>query len=377
MTAGTQLEIDWFPYEIEAVGAQLRIIIDPSKFIGYIDKLQTIEWIIDKDFGIIELQKKISPTLYQVERFDLSVVTGLIYHHDIFHGQAEFHLEFLLERKKRITILTGTQEWCEQLGGIIGDFLELPVKYERKTGLISFSLLFAIVLMPVIIIFFKETFLFGLLWLSCNLIILVPLLIIYYFINYKSKKPSYIEDSRQFINTLHRKCHYEVHLAKDKIIDTCSVCKLSVFASEELFECPICHRKAHLPHFLEWLKIKGYCPHCRTNFNSLEGVKKIENLNVDSNSKLDKMQMDRTIIESPQFIKEAKKILKSIQGKEVSYAKVTKIIGWLVIFSTVIGTISLCLIDLRLFLTGLLCLFGFLISLGLLFYYFSVYLKIY
>lgn len=185
----------------------------------------------------------------------------------------------------------------------------------------------------------------------------------------------FIDETDAFIIKLHKKCHYRVYLEKDKIIDKCSVCKLSIFASEELFECPICHRKAHLSHFLEWLKIKGYCPHCRTYFSSIEGVKKIEILNLACESQLAEIQMSKAITKSSQFIKEAKDLLGLNQINE---GKIRIFVILLMCTSIIMGFFCLYFFDMGSFLGGLLSFVGFVTSLMLfLTYRFGIYSEIF
>jgi hypothetical protein len=55
------------------------------------------------------------------------------------------------------------------------------------------------------------------------------------------------------------------HLNGSQIIGICRVCNLPLYDSEETEECPSCAALMHKTHFLEWLKIKGYCPNCKTH----------------------------------------------------------------------------------------------------------------
>jgi hypothetical protein len=45
------------------------------------------------------------------------------------------------------------------------------------------------------------------------------------------------------------------------------VCQMEIYTSDEIIACPECGRQAHLSHFLEWMKIKGFCPYCNSNIN--------------------------------------------------------------------------------------------------------------
>ncbi|UCE05396.1 MAG: E3 ubiquitin protein ligase [bacterium] len=51
-----------------------------------------------------------------------------------------------------------------------------------------------------------------------------------------------------------------------EIIGYCQVCHLSMDVSEDTLKCPKCSNLSHKSHFLEWLKIKGYCPSCYNAF---------------------------------------------------------------------------------------------------------------
>lgn len=43
----------------------------------------------------------------------------------------------------------------------------------------------------------------------------------------------------------------------------CLICRKPVLYGEQVLECPFCKIKAHAPHLLEWLRVKGTCPNCR------------------------------------------------------------------------------------------------------------------
>jgi len=53
----------------------------------------------------------------------------------------------------------------------------------------------------------------------------------------------------------------------------CIVCHNTLHQADVILECPHCQGKAHRVHFLEWLKVKGTCPACRTQLDSRELVK--------------------------------------------------------------------------------------------------------
>lgn len=80
-----------------------------------------------------------------------------------------------------------------------------------------------------------------------------------------SETDSIDELKSQLTHKFHLRNNYQVSYKENEIITTCSVCKLAIYSSEAIIECPSCHQKAHRPHFLEWLKIKGNCPICGIN----------------------------------------------------------------------------------------------------------------
>ena len=47
-------------------------------------------------------------------------------------------------------------------------------------------------------------------------------------------------------------------------LGACAVCQLGIYPSDELLRCPNCKTLTHRDHFLEWIKIKGFCPDCIT-----------------------------------------------------------------------------------------------------------------
>ncbi|MFX1297687.1 MAG: PCI domain-containing protein, partial [Promethearchaeota archaeon] len=45
----------------------------------------------------------------------------------------------------------------------------------------------------------------------------------------------------------------------------CMVCNLIIYPSrEEIIHCPHCYSPAHQSHLVEWVKIKGFCPKCKS-----------------------------------------------------------------------------------------------------------------
>ncbi len=47
-------------------------------------------------------------------------------------------------------------------------------------------------------------------------------------------------------------------------IGNCAICKLPITKYQDYLKLPCCKALAHKEHILEWLKIKGTCPHCKT-----------------------------------------------------------------------------------------------------------------
>ncbi|MFX0169636.1 MAG: hypothetical protein ACFE89_09825 [Candidatus Hodarchaeota archaeon] len=52
------------------------------------------------------------------------------------------------------------------------------------------------------------------------------------------------------------------------IAQKCAVCRFDVFPGDRIVLCPACQSQGHRTHMLEYLKAKGYCPTCNTQFNS-------------------------------------------------------------------------------------------------------------
>lgn len=72
----------------------------------------------------------------------------------------------------------------------------------------------------------------------------------------------------KLLQNIRQRLHYQVRLNPDAITGKCIVCKLSIHTSDELLECPHCFMRAHETHLLEWLKVKGMCPNCRTRIDT-------------------------------------------------------------------------------------------------------------
>ncbi|MFQ6124769.1 MAG: RING finger domain-containing protein [Candidatus Heimdallarchaeota archaeon] len=45
---------------------------------------------------------------------------------------------------------------------------------------------------------------------------------------------------------------------------TCPICRKPILYGENVVECPMCGILAHTPHLLEWLRVKGICPNCKS-----------------------------------------------------------------------------------------------------------------
>ncbi len=42
----------------------------------------------------------------------------------------------------------------------------------------------------------------------------------------------------------------------------CTVCKLPISFGDEVGKCSLCESIGHFNHLFEWVKTKGFCPHC-------------------------------------------------------------------------------------------------------------------
>ena len=58
----------------------------------------------------------------------------------------------------------------------------------------------------------------------------------------------------------------------------CMVCHLPIQFTDSVLLCPHCKGQAHRIHILEYLKVKGTCPHCQMNLDEHELILK-KNLN--------------------------------------------------------------------------------------------------
>ncbi|MFX0116318.1 MAG: RING finger protein [Candidatus Hodarchaeota archaeon] len=46
--------------------------------------------------------------------------------------------------------------------------------------------------------------------------------------------------------------------------DRCAICRRMVVQDQDPVNCPACDSPFHYAHFAEWVKVKGFCPVCRT-----------------------------------------------------------------------------------------------------------------
>ena len=54
----------------------------------------------------------------------------------------------------------------------------------------------------------------------------------------------------------------------------CMVCHLPIQFTDSVLRCPHCKGQAHRIHILEYLKVKGTCPHCQMNLDAHELILK-------------------------------------------------------------------------------------------------------
>ncbi|MFX1404336.1 MAG: zinc-ribbon domain-containing protein [Promethearchaeota archaeon] len=47
----------------------------------------------------------------------------------------------------------------------------------------------------------------------------------------------------------------------------CMVCNRAIGSTDATLQCPHCEGRAHRVHFLEYLKVKGKCPHCNADLD--------------------------------------------------------------------------------------------------------------
>ena len=91
-----------------------------------------------------------------------------------------------------------------------------------------------------------------------------PLLI---FVIYKDSHKNTQKRSRKHLNQIKMfwkppKFEDFNHIQSPDILGWCSVCHLPVYPYDAVIYCPFCGAAAHKTHFLEWVKIKGFCPKC-------------------------------------------------------------------------------------------------------------------
>ncbi|MFX0134896.1 MAG: hypothetical protein ACFFDN_14740 [Candidatus Hodarchaeota archaeon] len=66
-----------------------------------------------------------------------------------------------------------------------------------------------------------------------------------------------------------KKCGYE--------IERCKICSKLIKLDDRLAICDYCGEKFHEQEFLEWLKIKAFCPNCRAEMDLWEFKRKHRN----------------------------------------------------------------------------------------------------
>ncbi|MFQ5977995.1 MAG: RING finger protein [Candidatus Heimdallarchaeota archaeon] len=49
-----------------------------------------------------------------------------------------------------------------------------------------------------------------------------------------------------------------------QIENMCAICRSPVLQDPDCISCPACDSPFHYSHFAEWVKVKGFCPVCRT-----------------------------------------------------------------------------------------------------------------
>jgi len=59
-----------------------------------------------------------------------------------------------------------------------------------------------------------------------------------------------------------RRCGFE--------IERCKICSKIIKLDDEIVSCPYCGEKFHKDEFLEWLKVKAFCPNCRSELDLWE-----------------------------------------------------------------------------------------------------------
>lgn len=59
-----------------------------------------------------------------------------------------------------------------------------------------------------------------------------------------------------------KRCGFEIH--------KCRICSRIIKLDDDLVRCPYCGEKFHREEFLEWLKIKAFCPNCKVQMDLWE-----------------------------------------------------------------------------------------------------------
>lgn len=83
--------------------------------------------------------------------------------------------------------------------------------------------------------------------------------------------PDYCPVCAEYVGSMKtcRKCGYE--------INRCKICSKIIRLDDDMVACPYCGVQFHRNEFLEWLKIKAFCPNCRTEMDLWEFKKDDEN----------------------------------------------------------------------------------------------------
>ena len=62
----------------------------------------------------------------------------------------------------------------------------------------------------------------------------------------------------------------DYHDELGEFIGYCIVSHLPIYERDEQVSCPKCSKLAHKLYFLEWIKIKGYCPNCGSKLTIMD-----------------------------------------------------------------------------------------------------------
>lgn len=72
-------------------------------------------------------------------------------------------------------------------------------------------------------------------------------------------------DSQDLVDPAQRSLSSTAHIAPQHL---CMVCRGAIGISDDVLQCPKCRGKAHRIHILEYIKVKGTCPHCHAELDS-------------------------------------------------------------------------------------------------------------